>query len=85
MPLVRLFIARGGCALLAFVSALVVVALDNKFSIRKLAGAYLGLEVLFSLIGVVINWRLGFRFLASYIFLTIFWLVLAILVVVRIG
>jgi hypothetical protein len=83
--LARIVTARCCCALLALLTAGAVLALDQKLSAKNLAGAYLGLEVLFSLIGILANLRLGFQFLARYILLTALWLGLVVIAMFKLG
>jgi len=83
--LLRILIARCCCALLAVFAAGAVLALDQNLSVKNLAGAYLGLDVVFSLIGILTNLRLGFKFLASYLLLTVIWVVLAALALFELG
>jgi len=71
------------CALMGFVVALIVALLDHRMSARYIGSAYIGLDGLFSLLGLLFDRASIRHFKVPYGLLTVVWLVLAFLLIVK--
>jgi len=71
------------CALLGFFVALIVALLEHRMSARYIGSAYIGLDGLFSLLGLLFDRASIKNFKVPYGLLTVVWLALAVLLIAK--